>query len=170
MKRWLFLLCCMLLASLALADKVPSPPDDCPPGSTGDTGHEGPHCIPLDCKTDADCKGGLVCKEQPLCIEEKMLAPRDDPEKSKFVFVYDSCEVGAKCTGASTCVTGKRCVAASAPKDPPKDPPKAPTNTSPPAAAKGGCSVSLETTGWFAWAPLLLFVLGVRIAKRRGKV
>ncbi len=59
-----------LVCSVALADKVPPPPPDCPQGSKPRTGHGGPYCQPISCKADADCEGETVCKELPMCVGE----------------------------------------------------------------------------------------------------
>jgi hypothetical protein len=79
------------LATLRVhADAVPPPPDDCPSGMVGVTGHGGPHCekeapkncpngwqgmigglcVLSVCSADADCQGdGKVCKKTSLCYE-----------------------------------------------------------------------------------------------------
>jgi hypothetical protein len=170
--RTLLLIFALALCLPAFADRVPPAPDDCPQGSTGDTGHEGPHCIPLDCTTDTDCKGGKVCKEQPLCMEEQMLSPGDSPEKRKYIFVYSTCEAGAKCSNnVATCTAGKRCVAPSASKEPPKDPPStSATKTNPPAANKGSCSISPVGQGSAPLCLLLFSLLCLQGAKRREEM
>jgi hypothetical protein len=169
----------LLMSLTAFADKVPPAPEDCPPGSTGDTGHEGPHCIPLDCTADSDCKDGKVCQERPLCIEKKMLTPGRSRTPFEYVFVYATCEAGEKCSGAATCTTGKRCVAAAAPKnppaDPPKDPPKdppatasaqPPANVTPPVTQKGGCSTSPGASEPWVLILFLGFWVGVNRSRR----
>lgn len=82
--------CLLLVAPRAWADAVPPPPDDCPAGTVGVTGHGGPHCekeapkncpngwrgqvggncILWLCSADADCGGdGKVCRQMSLCFE-----------------------------------------------------------------------------------------------------
>jgi MYXO-CTERM domain-containing protein len=166
MKRFSLLVFFSLWSFVAFADRVPPAPEVCPPGSIGDTGHEGPHCVPLDCTADSDCKDGKVCQEQPLCIEEKMLAPGDDPVKRKYLFVYEACTAGAKCSEAgASCLTGKRCVSPkAAPQTPTKPPASNPTQT---PSKKSGCAVSVAESGTSGLVLLFgFFFLLVRVKRR----
>ncbi|HEY8429548.1 MAG TPA: hypothetical protein VIL20_14285 [Sandaracinaceae bacterium] len=52
------------------ADAVPPPPDDCPRGSVGRTGHAGTYCEESSCASDADCEAGRVCRSVALCVRE----------------------------------------------------------------------------------------------------
>jgi hypothetical protein len=152
MMRSFLLVFALLFVSPALADDVPPPPTDCPPGTTGDTGHEGPHCIPLNCSADADCKDGKVCQELPLCIEEQMLTPGRSRTPNKYTFAYEACAIGGKCSNsAAICTAGKRCVA----------PTSAPKTTKTELAKKGsfGCAVSSPDTSAQS-ALLFLFLFG----------
>jgi hypothetical protein len=158
-------------SSFAFADKVPPPPKDCPAGSTGVTGHEGEHCVPLDCKVDADCKGGLTCQEFPLCIEEQRLMEGKSQIPSAYLFVRGTCEQPSTCKAPASCKSGKRCIkaatvatpvtASSAPQRDSKIPesPKAETEKT------GGCSVSSpENSGALL---LVLCLLSLLVKQRR---
>ena len=59
-----------LLFSLqfALADVVNMPPEDCPPGAVGTSGHTGEWCRPDSCESDEDCGGGDSCIEVSMCL------------------------------------------------------------------------------------------------------
>jgi hypothetical protein len=102
------------LPRVAAADAVSPPPDDCPPGSIGSSGHtRGPHCEPLPCDDDDDCdpelgdrgflRRGTVCEEVGLCeIDE----PSEDGEA--YPVAISACDPGTCHLGA--CVVARRCV------------------------------------------------------------
>ncbi|MBI4699786.1 MAG: hypothetical protein HY744_01245 [Deltaproteobacteria bacterium] len=64
----LLVLGALLCPATARADALPPPPENCPPGSTGQTGHCGVYCAPRVCSDVSQCQPGEVCQEQPLCI------------------------------------------------------------------------------------------------------
>lgn len=120
----------------AFADAVPSPPDDCPSGSYGETSHSGQWCQPSTCKTDEDCKsldnhwarkksGPHVCRSQPLCILHTKVRPGGrggfrNPDPIDRAIARSDCSKG--CTGGATCERVKRCVVANAPSTPDEPP------------------------------------------------
>ncbi|WAS90064.1 hypothetical protein [Nannocystis punicea] len=57
-----------LLAGPARADVIRRPPDDCPPGSEGGTGHCGAECYALVCTNDDECPDGTTCQAAKACI------------------------------------------------------------------------------------------------------
>ena len=60
----------LLVASLAWADAVDMPPDNCPTGAEGTSSHSGTWCIPTECSSDDECSD-TPCSEQEigLCVE-----------------------------------------------------------------------------------------------------
>ncbi len=97
--------------ALALADDVPPPPTDCPPGSEGRTGHEGEACVATTCANDGECTGGKRCLEQALCVRVQTgKAGRHQAAFSRPV-ASRVCEPGkAACLDGAKCETAKRCV------------------------------------------------------------
>src|SRR5687768_4222418 len=77
------ILACLAVLSipqLAAADRVPGPPESCPPGSTPETGHGGPHCAPSpDCTGGAECQG-RACTAIDQCIETRGCGGRRRPD------------------------------------------------------------------------------------------
>lgn len=175
----------LLFGLAAFADDVPPAPKNCPPGSTGHTNHGGPYCAPNTCKTDADCNGGAVCTEQPLCVESQTYTtgrmPDEKPKTRQNATKV--CDAGNTCAAPATCEVAKRCVIAAkkepAPKEePPKEaPPKestskeAPKEAPPkeqtaPAEKSGGCAVSIEDNTALSF---LMLLGGLLVLRRRGK-
>ena len=143
MKR-LALLTLLITAAPAYADVVESPPDECPEGSSPDTCHGGPHCVPNRCSTDTDCTEGFVCEEREYCVGTVncagMLGPGEDPRD------YDRDVILGTCRDCSeACNFIRLCV-----------PPL------PSGGGGGGCSAG-GSPGGFA---LLLLALGI-VARRR---
>ena len=85
-----------LLLTIAVADVVFPPPDDCPSGTRAATDHWGPHCVPTTC--DGECGRGRVCVPTGFCVE--------DMER-----VVGTCDGPEDCTGEGvTCEVANRCV------------------------------------------------------------
>jgi MYXO-CTERM domain-containing protein len=125
----LALLAAALVPGDALGDAVSRKPIECPPGAFADVDHTDTWCREVRCLTDTDCaqedrwsyqkpKIPMVCREQPLCIEEQHLVSRSGYSWGKpIVHENASAECGgtATCTASATCVHGKRCVPRLAP-------------------------------------------------------
>lgn len=106
-------------ARAARADAVAGPPASCPPGSRGETSHNGPWCDPTTCKTDADCGKSTsaweknVCRDLPLCVET-----RTEPSQSGWTWgtpitrriAVGPCDTNNLCAAPAVCESEKRCV------------------------------------------------------------
>lgn len=177
-----------VIPSVAFADRVPAPPDDCPRGSEGRTSHSGMWCAPTTCQTHGDCRtAGMRCEELALCVEQESYVPggrtRDRTPRSRPV-ARGACLDGA-CPGEAECQTAHRCVPAD-PPEPEAAPEPAPTEdagedapaeataandtaSEEPAAAPaegGGCAVSPRGAPVGAFGLLALFLFR---ARRRSK-
>ena len=174
----------------ALADVVMPRPDDCIEGTRAATGHGGPRCAPLSCSADADCKGGTVCRELPLCVGVVHGGGRRPPgvKRPTYKTVVARCDKadGSSCAlpeGASprrrgvstgTCQALEICVAAPKPVEKPapsetpaETPAKTPADKPAPEKpqAKKGCVGSGLRPG----LPLALLALcGVWFLRRRA--
>ena len=106
----------------ALADVVGPPATGCLEGTEGATCHGGPFCRPLDCKTDADCGNGLVCKDKPQCIGSIICAGLLPPDANPNDYAQPSsdgaCPNGDECVAPAACETRKVCVSDVAPPPP----------------------------------------------------
>ena len=87
-------LAALLLAPLA-AEAYPPPPDDCPLGSEGRGGPEGPRCVPLPCP----CTPDAMCVARPLCIAT---VPRLDFSQNPAKPVPEA-EVESVCRADGSC-------------------------------------------------------------------
>ncbi|MBZ0117178.1 MAG: hypothetical protein K8H88_09300, partial [Sandaracinaceae bacterium] len=65
-----FAILLLLAPAIARADAVLAPPEDCPDGATGTTGHLGTYCEPAPCRSDNDCETGTHCAPASLCTRE----------------------------------------------------------------------------------------------------
>lgn len=178
-----------VIPTVAFADRVPAPPDDCPRGSEGRTSHSGRWCAPTTCEADADCRTeGTRCEELALCVEQESYVPggrtRDRTPRSRPV-ARGACLEDA-CPGAAECQTARRCVPAdepeaeAAPEETPTEaaPEEAPAEetaaddtaseepAADPAEGGGGCAVSPRGAPVGAFGLLALFVFR---ARRRSK-
>lgn len=121
----------------AFADAVPGPPEDCPPGSYGETSHSGQWCQPSTCKTDDECKsldnhwarkksGPHVCRSQALCVLRTKVRPggrsgfRNPGAMIDREVAQSDCNKG--CSGGATCERVKRCVVTNVPATPEEPP------------------------------------------------
>lgn len=107
----LFTAACATFLSIgsAYADVVGPPPDSCINGGIPSTCHGGPFCALDSCTTDADCEGGKVCKETPLCTGTIDCGGGGGP--SPTTQVAGSCDAG--CQSGSACTKQLVCVASS---------------------------------------------------------
>lgn len=159
-----------MLLGTAMADLVMSPPRDCPPGSTGVTGHEGPHCRP-DEPCDKTCKDGRTCSPVSLCVfeEERRCAGRAGGDPTcRFVFreALGTCTSDADCT-RGTCVMANRCVDAASQST--NSTSTAAKGASPPASTTGATPPSSSACGT-PGAPVLVGLLGLLpLALRRRR-
>lgn len=161
----------VLLTSGAWADAVPPPPEGCPAGSLGNTGHLGPWCEPTTCVTDSDCpepgtwrapRSGepLVCREQSLCVERRALPGGSPPFRAdtrgggERLIAAGVCGGPQGCAAPARCETAKRCVVAGA------------------AGTSRGCGCSMAadrpSAAWIA-ASTLLVVWSARRRNRRRR-
>lgn len=92
----------LCLTAPAYADVVEPEPDECPEGSTPDTCHGGPHCLPVRCAADTDCTGDFVCEEREYCVDTincaGMLGPGEDPSDFDRDVIVGECR--GDCSGA----------------------------------------------------------------------
>lgn len=108
-----------LLPCVARADAIDGPPSDCPPGSIGDSSHDGSWCTPTVCERDEDCekqapvsarKRRFRCEEAALCVEHT----RSDRWRGNGIEERDiarrACAADGSCVRPEQCVTAKRCV------------------------------------------------------------
>lgn len=102
------------LAAGARADVVGPAPTSCPAGSVGDACHGSSYCRPTPCVSDGDCTGGLVCREQGLCLGSVGCVGRLEPDSAPPPprdSATRTCSAGEACGGAS-CDVARRCVPA----------------------------------------------------------
>lgn len=164
------LFCFLFWAGVAFADKVPPPPEECPPGATPATNHGGPYCRPGTCTTDADCEGGNVCQEQALCIATDTYSARKGQATRQVA--EGVCNNGGSCASPATCQSAKRCVPKGASYIPPtstsqKTPESAPTKPPTTPQTKKGCAVGVASFDASAWLFGVL-LLGLLWGRRRG--
>lgn len=127
----------LLLGATAHADSL-EPPPACPPGSRGQSTHEGLWCEPWTCSSDADCNGGR-CVPWRVCTRVATVAPdrwgRRPPEP--LTIVVGSCQPSHACTGTEeppppvvgsfdasaspTCTEATYCVPVALPQFPTRD-------------------------------------------------
>lgn len=115
------------LCDAALADAVPSPPTDCPPGSRGMTSHHGTWCEPTVCETDLDCDKlatfwdrdiKKVCREQPLCVSTRTDSGFPLGKPAERSIAGGVCGPETACVSPATCQSAKRCVEPPPPDEP----------------------------------------------------
>lgn len=104
-------------------------PASCPAGWVG---VDGPNCIPALCSEEAPCKGGLECREAPLCTRETEGYGENDVDRaSRGLFAAPlpfrkkreytgSCDASFACEGGDTCRSVRVCLPASASRLAPK--------------------------------------------------
>lgn len=165
----------MVLASTALGDAIGPDPTNCPAGSYGTSSHCGQECLPLPCKTDADCRNKRVCRATRLCVVKGERSPcgrvpeSEMNKKYPFTAVEGRCPAKGKC-GRGTCVEAKRCLKPSEASNP-KPKPRAETKPAPvkdtptpkPTRRKG-CQVG-DASG-SAWVAALALLLLLRRRRR----
>jgi len=185
-------------ASIASADAVMPPRDDCAPGAIGGSSHAGQWCALTTCDADADCAGyaqraamfgdperRYVCRAVDLCVrtETYQLGGRrrvDDPNGTGTREVASACT--PSCAAPGSCTHEKRCVraAVAAPPRAPTPPPSTPTSTltqgtATPAAASSetssdGCAISPGGSVGSALVVLgALALFGVRRTRRNAR-
>ncbi|EYF08809.1 hypothetical protein [Chondromyces apiculatus] len=164
-----------LFVTAARADAVPPPPEDCPPGALGVTGHLGEHCAPTTCAVDSDCEKvaarsfsrkspPLACREQGLCVERRKV---DVPpfrhggaKEVELQIAARACGGAESCAAPAACEVVKRCVPAEAAAGS--------TAAGTPAAMKGcGCGVAPGGEGAAAIAAGSL--VAAWAVRRRGR-
>ncbi|MCC6874619.1 MAG: hypothetical protein IT378_09970 [Sandaracinaceae bacterium] len=145
----------LLAPAVARADAVLAPPDDCPDGATGTTGHLGTYCEPAPCRSDNDCEAGTHCAPASLCTREVELegVTIRGSITTRVVVAIGACNEGCtsrtdtavrsrgapsvgRPTGAPRCEEGSFCVRPRPATTPAPPPPPTITRTpsSPPAS------------------------------------
>jgi hypothetical protein len=89
----------------ARADRVPAPPESCPPGAKAATSHCGPTCDPWTCTKNSDCREG-TCQDRRLCLEKIQCAHRGG--SFERTVVRGVCDGGSACS-RGTCQTQRVC-------------------------------------------------------------
>jgi hypothetical protein len=104
-----------LSSSIASADAIEGPPENCPSGARGTSSHYGPMCTPDPCNDDAECQAqgmfprapGRVCRPSQFCVLERTIShPRGDTQLVQFegpCGADGSCAIG-QCRAAKYCV------------------------------------------------------------------
>jgi MYXO-CTERM domain-containing protein len=148
----------LLWAASAQADVVRPPPQDCPVGSIGQTGHGGPYCAAARCSASAPCRTG-VCQQTKLCLLMRTMGGgrRIEP-RPPVETVTGSCAGNKKCS-VGKCESVRVCV------------PKA-TRARQGELTLAGCGCTVGQAG-VVGCPLLLGALVVVLAlvrrrRRRG--
>ncbi len=120
------------VASVAAADAIPPPPENCPAGSTPVSSHSGAGCKlnpPTNCpsgwrgmlggvcglsacKQDAQCTGGRVCREASLCMEKHEVHHPRMAETFTEWRAYNVCAAGVTCESPRSCRSQRVCVEA----------------------------------------------------------
>ncbi len=145
----------------AYADAVPSPEDNCPAGSQGDTCHGGLFCSPNRCTDDSQCKDGQTCQQLQLCIGKIDCTGGWDPGDAG-PYYYDTVE--ASCAGDVPCAVGsclslKACAAVQSPPS---------TSNETIVVEQCGCRIGqrISIAPWWCGV-LMLFILRLR-GRRSG--
>ncbi len=110
----------LLVTSLAWADAIGMPPDDCPEGSVGRSSHCGEVCVPTHCDLSASqcraeapvCEAGVgVCVEKQLQDESCGRMPTGPANPMVEVQIArGSCKEPADCGPGQECIVIARCV------------------------------------------------------------
>ncbi len=114
MRRVLLSLCFLIgMAANARADVVGYPPATCPPGSTPDTCHGGPHCAIRLCQANTDCFTGQECKPIQACLgtlncQGRPLPADAAPPLRKIM--KSACPSSGICADGQACQTENLCV------------------------------------------------------------
>ncbi len=149
----------LLFPAVASADVVQMPPDDCPEGSIGRSGHVGPHCQPAICSSDADCPGAEECRQAALCQQQQHGASRGGP--ITVWTVTGPCRQDGSCADGGTCKPQSYCL----PRAQPAQVTPAPTEATPEPEAeepsKPGCSTA-GSAGWSGLGLLVMAAIGLR--------
>lgn len=118
-----------LAPAAARADVVGPPPESCPAGSSPQSSHAGPLCVPMaECTSSAMCMDGAACAPVSQCIETRGCGGLRPPDSGPCTVEHvvgpcgagDTCTTGVcrsrrVCTSGSTDDGGCACRAAGAP-------------------------------------------------------
>jgi MYXO-CTERM domain-containing protein len=91
----------LISTTIALADVVSGPPEDCPAGTWGASSHWGPYCTPARCPDSGECDDGKDCQSLGFC--------RIDLGTTAVVAVDGYCSDAADCR-SGTCESHEVCV------------------------------------------------------------
>ncbi len=179
--RLLVLMSALSFGTLARADAVPGPPNDCIDGTRGATCHGGPHCLPIRCDDATPCPAEKECTSVEVATRDVVCSGRrlsTAPPPTPRLAVSGLCD-GTR--DRSRCQTLKLCLAKPAHAEPvtpvtpvEPSPPTAPATTAttvttaaaqpaPAAPAKSGCDAGGGT--WFGLALLALIAWRWRRAR-----
>ncbi len=138
-----------LSSSVAFADAIEGPPENCPSGALGTSSHYGPMCSPDLCNDDAECQAqgmfprppGRVCRPSQFCVLERTIShPRGDTHLTQF---EGPCGADGTCA-IGQCRAAKYCVDPDAPTTAPATPMQ--PNMQPSMASTMGTMQATTTT------------------------
>jgi hypothetical protein len=98
-----------LALSFASADDIDGPPDDCPPGSVGDSDHGGSYCKPVQCADDSACAPGFECGDADLCAALATVSGGRMGRSWQRIEVYGTCGGDRRCERGE-CDTVRVCI------------------------------------------------------------
>jgi hypothetical protein len=153
-----------------LADDIEGPPEECPPGTQGDSDHAGPYCTPVRCASSSECAAGFECAEISLCARNARVSGGIDGTSWDRVEVYGTCGGGAACSDGE-CTAIRACVppGTSPMVEPSMDaPPTAMTTTSQTTTEEADESCAVVTPS-FAVAIGIIALLIARPRRTRDK-
>jgi hypothetical protein len=142
MRGALATLALLATTSIAQADAISGPPDECPYGGEPWGSHSGPICSPAEACTDGSCGGVRSCEAIAYCVVEGGCGGDRPPEDTCVQrSIVGLCGSGDVCPTGSVCFHTRACV----------------------TPGSGGCSVSRGG----GLAPLLLALIALGALSRR---
>ncbi|MFO0747107.1 MAG: hypothetical protein U1F43_15810 [Myxococcota bacterium] len=145
---------CLAGGGTARADKIPGPPETCPPGATPESCHGGPYCAVTECDPSTPCPAGMGCQPVEGCFRRLNCAgdvnPEDLPRYVRWSF-------DAPCDAARSCCSTRSICVAAAP----------PARSATPATATAAPSAPTRSACAGGGADLGLFLASAALALRR---
>lgn len=96
----------LLLVLGARADVIMNPPEDCPRGSQGRSGHIGTWCEAGTCAREGACPEGQVCETVALCVDTRESPCGGRPQFDGEVCTFVKHEALGPCDGDGRCAQG----------------------------------------------------------------